>query len=213
MKPALDLRLYGIIDPARTRNRDPVGLVRAALAGGITLLQLRDKHAGTRDFVDMARALHDVCGPAGVPLLINDRVDVALAAGVEGVHVGQSDMRVGDARRLLGPDALIGLTVDCADDAREAANGEVDYAGIGPVYATRSKDDADPAIGPQGLRERLTHLRGVPCCGIGGITHGNAARVIEAGAGGVSVISDIFMADDVEASARRLRRIVEDALS
>jgi thiamine-phosphate pyrophosphorylase len=217
MRPRLDLRLYGVLDPARSRGRDPVALAVAAAKGGITLLQLRDKASGTRDLVALAAALRGALEPHGVPLLVNDRVDVALAAGAKGVHVGRTDMAPEDARRLLGPEALIGITVHHAHEAATVPPGIADYAGLGPVYATASKDPGDPPLGPDGLARLIQgvrqHLSGLPVCGIAGITCENAAAVIAAGADGVAVISDIFMADDVEASARRLRDVVDRALA
>jgi thiamine-phosphate pyrophosphorylase len=216
MKPVLDLRLYGVLDPSRTRGRDPVALAAAAAAGGITLLQLRDKNSGTRDLVALARAVGAALAPDGVPLLVNDRVDVALAAGAAGVHVGLTDMAPDDARLLLGPDAILGVTVHHGPEALAVASGLADYAGLGPVYPTASKDPGDPPLGPAGLARLILAVRGhhpgLPVCGIAGINHGNAAAVIAAGADGVAVIADIFMADDVQAAARRLRGVIDRAL-
>ena len=216
MRPPLDLRLYGVLDPARSRGRDPAALAAAAAAGGITLLQLRDKTSGTRDLVALARAVKAALAPHAVPLLVNDRVDVALAAGAAGVHVGLTDMDPLDARLLLGPDAILGITVHHAREAAAVPADLADYAGLGPVYATASKDPGDPPLGPEGLATLIAgvygHHPGLPVCGIAGITCDNAAAVIAAGAEGVAVISDIFMADDVAASARRLRAVVDRAL-
>jgi thiamine-phosphate pyrophosphorylase len=213
----LDLRLYGVLDPTRTRGRDPVALAAAAAEGGITLLQLRDKTSGTRDLVALARAVSAALEPHDVPLLINDRVDVALAAGAAGVHVGLTDMAPADARRLLGADAILGITVHHPEEAADVSRGIADYAGLGPVYATASKDPGDPPLGSEGLARLIRGVHGhhahLPVCGIAGIDHSNAQAVIAAGADGVAVISDIFMADDVAAAARRLRTIVDAALA
>ena len=215
MKPPLDLRLYGVLDPARTRGRDPVALAAEAAKGGITLLQLRDKTSGTRDLVALARAIGAALAPHGVPLLVNDRVDVALAAVAAGVHVGITDMAPADARRLLGPDAILGITVHYPDEAAAVAPGLADYAGLGPVYPTASKDPGDPPLGPEGLARLILGVHAqhpdLPVCGIAGITWANAAAVIGAGADGVAVIADIFMADDVLAAATRLRAVVDEA--
>ena len=215
MTPPLDLRLYGVLDPARTRGRDPVALAAEAAKGGITLLQLRDKTSGTRDLVALARAVKTALAPYAVPLLINDRVDVALAAVAAGVHVGLTDIAPADARRLLGPDAILGTTVHHAHEAAAVPTGLADYAGLGPVFATASKDPGDPPLGPEGLARLIhgvhAHHPGLPDCGIAGIDHANAAAVIAAGADGVAVISDIFMAGDVEAAARRLRAVIDEA--
>ncbi|MCB2054425.1 MAG: thiamine phosphate synthase [Geminicoccaceae bacterium] len=213
MKPMIDLRVYAVLDPSRCDGRDPVGLAAAAAAGGATLVQLRDKTSTTRDLVAMARAVRDVLDPPAVPLLINDRVDVALAADCAGVHVGQSDMAAADARRLLGPERIVGVTVHHLHEAEAVDPTIVDYVGIGPVFATASKDPGDPPMGPEGLGRLIAGLGDLPACGIAGIDHGNAAAVIGAGAAGVAVISDIFMAGDVEAATRRLRLVVDGALA
>jgi len=216
MKARIDLRLYGVLDPARCRDRDPVALAEAAVRGGTTLVQLRDKASGTGQQVALARALKRALDPFRVPLIVNDRVDVALAAEAAGVHIGQDDMAATDARRLLGPDSVLGVTVHHPSEADAVVASRDDYAGMGPVFETSSKRQEDPAIAPDGLARLIRHLRGrlpgFPVCGIAGIDAGNAAAVIEAGADGVAVISALFMAEDVEAAARELRRVVDDTL-
>lgn len=217
MKQPLDLRCYAVLDPERCRGRDPVTLLEAAARGGITFVQLRCKLLETGPFVELARRARAVLEPHGIPAVVNDRVDVALAAGIAGVHVGQADMSPADARRLMGPDALIGLSVHHPHEADALDAGLVDYAGMGPVYQTASKDPKDPPTGPDGLGRLMAHLRarlpGFPICGIAGITAANAGPVIAAGADGVAVISDLFMAEDPEAAARRLRGAVDAALA
>ena len=194
----------------------PAELAAAAARGGATLFQLRDKRTETRPVVATARAVLAALAPFARPLLINDRVDVALAVGAAGVHLGQDDLAPADARRLLGPSAIVGATVHHAAEADMLDAATVDYAGIGPVFGTGSKADAEPPIGPGGLADLIARIRqnrpGFPCCGIAGVDHANAAAVIAAGADGVAVIADIFMADDVEAATRRLRRNVDHAL-
>lgn len=216
MKPVLDLRLYGILDPTLTAGRDPVACAEAAVRGGVTILQLRDKRPNTRAVVALARALVDRLRPAGVPLVIDDRVDVALAVEADGVHLGREDMDPRDARRLLGPERVIGVTVHRPAEVDAVDPTIADYVGIGPVHPTHSKDPGDPPIGPAGLAALIARLRarapGFPVVGIAGITAANAADVIRAGADGVAVISAIFMAEDVEAAARRLRAAVDSAL-
>lgn len=216
MRPLLDLRVYAVLDPTRCQGRAPEALAAAAARGGATLLQLRDKRSDTARLVALARAVRDAVQPFGVPLLINDRVDVALVARAAGVHLGAEDMALEDARQLLGHEALIGCTIHHPAEADRLVPGLADYAGIGPVYATASKDSRDPPIGPGGAALLIDHLRrhlpGFPVCAIAGIDHGNAAEVIRAGADGVAVISDIFMAEDVEAATRQLRRAVDRAL-
>jgi thiamine-phosphate pyrophosphorylase len=214
VKPALDLRLYAVLDPARCRDRPLPDLAAAAARGGATLVQYRDKYGGTQSLVANARTIVEALAPFAVPLLVNDRVDVALAAAAAGAHVGQDDMAPDDARRFLGPDAIVGVTIHHAHEAEALTPGTADYAGCGPVFATQSKDPGDPPLGPDGLARLLRQLPpGLPACGIAGIDHRNAAAVIEAGAAGVAVISDIFMAEDVEAATRRLRMAVDTALA
>ncbi|MBB4017838.1 thiamine-phosphate pyrophosphorylase [Chelatococcus caeni] len=213
----VDLRLYAILDPERTRGRDLADLARAAAAGGATLVQYRDKHAGTRDLVARTRAIGAALAGTGVPLLVNDRVDVALAAGADGVHVGQDDMQAGDARRLLGPQAIIGVTLKTLAHVAELATLPVDYGCIGGVFATESKDNPDPPVGLAGLARLVDSARGtrpgLPVGAIAGIDATNAAAVIGAGADGIAVISAVFMAEDVEAAAHNLRGIVDGALA
>jgi len=211
----IDLRLNAIVDPERANGRPLAELTRLVVAGGATLIQLRDKHGATRRTIEEARAIHAALAGTGVPLVINDRVDVALAAQADGVHVGQDDMRVEDARRLLGPKAIIGLSIKTVVQANAAPLGQIDYAGVGGVYATASKDNPDPPIGIAGLRDIVAALRArrrdLPICGIAGIDASNAAPVIAAGADGVAVISALSAQNDPEAAARQLRAIVDQA--
>jgi thiamine-phosphate pyrophosphorylase len=212
----LDLRLYAIVDPQNTGGHDLIDLARAVAAGGATLVQLRDKVNDTGRMVEEARALKAALATFGVPLIINDRVDVALAAGADGVHVGQDDMAVKDARRLLGPGPFIGLSIRTAEQAAAAPLAVIDYVGIGGVYSTVSKTSGKSPIGLDGLREVVKVLRGrignFPACGIAGITAANAEPVIAAGADGVSVISALSRQPDPEAAARELRAVVDAAL-
>jgi thiamine-phosphate pyrophosphorylase len=213
----VDLRLNAIVDPERANGRTLADLARMVVAGGATLIQLRDKYGSTRRMIEEARAIKAALAGTGVPLVINDRVDVALVAGADGVHVGQDDMAAEDARRLLGPEAIIGLSIKTVALASAAPLDALDYAGVGGVYATTSKDNPNPPIGVAGLRDIVAAFRArrhdFPICGIAGIDAGNAAPVIEAGASGVAVISALSMQDDPEAAARTLRGIVDEALA
>ena len=160
MRPRRDWSLYLVTDRRLARARSLEDLVGAALRGGVTAVQLREKECATREMVDLARALKAILAPAGVPLVIDDRVDVALAACADGVHIGQSDMDYRDARRLLGEDAIIGLSVETPEQAERATALDVDYLGVGPVFATLTKTDAAPAWGIEGLaalRRRSRH--------------------------------------------------------
>jgi thiamine-phosphate pyrophosphorylase len=213
----VDLRLYALVDPEHAVGRDPAVLARLVAQGGATLVQLRDKHGDTRVMLARARAIKAVLAPLNVPLLINDRIDVALAAGADGAHVGQDDMPVEHARRLLGADAIIGLSVKTVEQAEAAPIDVIDYAAIGGVFATSSKDNPNAPIGPAGLARIVGVLRArapdLPLCAIAGIDAGNAGEAIAAGADGVAVISALSRKDDPRAAARQLRSIVDDALA
>ncbi|WP_445504675.1 thiamine phosphate synthase [Microvirga sp. G4-2] len=212
----VDLRLYGIIDPEWTGGRDPIELVRQAVAGGATLIQYRDKHAEGRRLVELGRALKAALEGTGVPLLVNDRIDIALATGADGVHLGQEDIHPRDARNLLGPHAIIGLTLKTPEQADVMVHLPVDYGCIGGVFATVSKNNPSPPIGLDGLRAIVARTKRGSRCPVGaiaGIDTSNAEAVIAAGADGIAVISAIFMAPDPQAEARRLRQMVDRALA
>ena len=209
----LDISLYAILDPTRTRGRDLGAMADAAARGGATILQLRDKISGTRDFVAAARTVKTALA-GRIPLLINDRVDVALAAGADGVHVGREDMRPAEARRLLGPGAIIGITLKNNEDLAGLDPETVDYGCIGGVFATASKDNPDQPVGLEGLSRLriLARASGLPVGAIAGIDATNAAATIAAGADGVAIISALFMDDDVTAATARMRALVDAAL-
>lgn len=202
-----DISLYGILDPNRSNGRDLVELALAAVRGGATILQYRDKNASICQMIEQARALKMALAGTGVPLLINDRVDAALAIGADGVHVGQDDMRAEDARKILGRDAIIGLTIKSNAHAEAAPVDVLDYVCIGGVYDTLSKDNP-VSIGIDGWRNIAGYFRehasGLPVGAIAGIDQENISEVIDAGADGAAIISALFMADDVEAAARKL---------
>lgn len=212
----LDLRLYAIVDPENAGGHDLVDLARAVAAGGATLVQLRDKVNDTAHMVEEARALKAALTPFDVPLIVNDRVDVALAAEADGVHVGQDDMAVEEARRMLGPAPFVGLSIRTVEQAAAAPLALLDYVGIGGVYSTTSKNGGKSPIGLDGLRRVVQVLRArignFPTCGIAGITAANTEPVIAAGADGVSVISALSHGPDPQAAARQLRVIVDAAL-
>lgn len=202
-----DYGVYLVTDRALCRGRALIDVVTAAVAGGVTVVQLREKHVDTREFVELARALKALLAPRGVPLLINDRVDVALACGADGVHVGQGDMHPADVRALLGSDALVGLSVETMEQVREAEAQDVDYLGVSPVFATPTKTDTAPPWGLDGLA-RLRAATGRTLVAIGGIGVANAAEVLRAGADGLAVVSALCAADDPERVAADLRDAV-----
>ncbi|WP_027368528.1 thiamine phosphate synthase [Desulfocurvibacter africanus] len=203
MPARLDLRLYLVTDPAGCMGRDLAWVVAEALAGGVTMVQLREKQATTREFLERAWRIKPICDAAGAPLIINDRVDVALAVGAAGVHLGRQDMPYADARRLLGPRAIIGLTVHDMAELEEAKATDADYFGLGPVFPTRTKPDA-PAPWDMDEYARASVLAGRPVVAIGGIGPHNARIVLAAGAHGLAVSSAICSADSPKWAAMEL---------
>ncbi|MFC3073726.1 thiamine phosphate synthase [Shinella pollutisoli] len=213
----VDYRLNAIIDGSLAGRGDLAALARTAAENGATLLQYRDKDAPTRTMVARARAIRAALAGTGVPLVVNDRLDVALAAEADGVHLGREDMAPETARRLLGPAAIVGVTVKDAADAEAAIAAPADYACIGGVFETLSKHNPDPPLGLDGfaaLRARIAAARpDLPVGAIAGIDAARAAAVVRAGAAGVAVISAVFAAADVAAAARQVRAAVDRALA
>lgn len=213
------LGVYLVTDRPLYGARDLLEVVRGAVAGGTTMVQLREKACGTREFVELARAVVDVTRPAGVPLLINDRVDVAIAAGVDGVHVGQSDMAVADVRTLLdatlGAHCIVGLSVQTyAETVAACAPGaRIDYIGLGPVHSTATKPDAPEGLGLAEFSRCARYARqaDMPVVAIGGLGVSNAAEAIAAGADGVAVVSAIVAAHDPKGAAQELAGTVATA--
>ncbi|MGQ9467265.1 MAG: thiamine phosphate synthase [Anaerolineae bacterium] len=204
----MDWTLYVITDAKLSRGRSHLEVIRAAIQGGATIVQYREKEGTTRQLVEEARALLELAHQMGVPLIVNDRVDIALAVDADGVHVGQDDMPAPIARKLMGPGKIIGVSATNLEEALQAERDGADYIGAGPIFATPTKPDAAPPMGLEGLAEICRRVS-IPVVAIGGINEENAAAVIRAGAAGVAVVSAIVAAPDVEASARRLREIVE----
>jgi thiamine-phosphate pyrophosphorylase len=196
-----------VTDPAMTQARGLVETALAAVAGGVTIVQLRDKDDDDATLIAAARALRAALAPLGVPLIVNDRVTVVLEAGADGVHLGQDDGDPAAARARLGPDALIGLSVTRAAEIATVDANVVDYVGLGPLFATATKVDAAPALGLAGARAIGARLP-VPWVAIGGIDARNAADVMGAGAAGVAVVSAICAAADPAHAAADLRRAI-----
>ncbi len=205
-KQPIDLSLYLVLGPQDCAGRNPVDIAVAAAENGATLVQLRDKTGTTATQIDLARALKARLAPLKVPLIVNDRIDVALAAGADGVHLGQDDMKLADARRQSGPDFFIGVSIG-SEEERDATDQRLaDYAGVGACFSTKTKLDAD-SLGVEGLR-RLRPSLSLPVVGIGGITADNAAKVLQAGADGIAVVSAICRSSDPAAATRQLAEIV-----
>lgn len=200
------LRLYLVTDQQALRGRSLTDVVKQAVQGGTTCVQLREKSATTRDFVALACALNKLLTPLGVPLVINDRIDVALACGARGVHLGQSDMPLELARQLLPPQVFIGLSVETPEDVRLAASLPVDYLGVSPIFPTPTKTDTAPPWGLEGL-SAVRAMTDLPLVAIGGIHLSNATEVLAAGADGLAVVSALCSADDPAAAARAFRAL------
>jgi thiamine-phosphate pyrophosphorylase len=212
----IDYRLNPIVDAGVLAGADLPALARTAAEGGATLIQYRDKEATTRTMVERASAIREALAGTGVPLVVNDRVDVALAAGADGVHLGSDDMRPDAARRLLGLRAIIGLTVKNRADARIAAIAPVDYACVGGVFATLSKRNPDPPVGIEGLSVLVATIRenrpDLPVGAIAGIDLSRVPPVMAAGVDGVAVVSAIFKSVDPRTAAKTFRAAVDEAL-
>ena len=209
---AIDYSLYLVTDRALARGRSTAALVREAVAGGATCVQVREKNGGTREFLEEARAVQAALRGTGVPLIVNDRVDVALAIGADGVHLGQQDMPIAEARRLGPAEWIIGVSAECVEDAIRAEREGADYVGVSPVFATPTKTDTALPLGLEGLRQMRAAVK-IPLVAIGGIHAGNAREVIRAGADGLAVVSAIVSADSPREAARQLRREIKEALN
>jgi len=207
----LDYRLYLVTDDALSRA--PVeSVVERAIAGGATIVQLRVKAADSRMLYERAVRLRERLAPLNVPLIVNDRLDAALAARADGVHLGQGDLPCAEARRIAGPEFVIGVSVGSPAEAERAERDGATYLAASPVYATPTKTDAPPPVGLSGLAA-LRNASRLPLVAIGGLHAGNAAEVIRAGADGVAVVSAIMAAEDPAAAARALRAVVDRALA
>lgn len=212
MKREVDWALYLVTDQTLCGIRKLDEVVAAAVRGGVTVVQLREKSCSTRKFVEIGLQLKSILKPLNVPLLINDRVDVALACSADGVHIGQSDLTYQQARNILGPDVLIGLSVETIEQAIEAEQWEVDYLGVSPIFETSTKNDLVPAWGIEGLKH-LRKYSNHKLIGIGGIQSTNVTEVLCAGADGVAVVSAICGSSDPESATRILRQKIEKKMS
>lgn len=208
--PLVDYSLYVLTDAQLSRGRSHRQVIEAAIRGGATIVQYREKSASTRKMIDEALELRDLCREHGVPFIVNDRVDVALAIDADGVHVGQDDMPASLARKLIGRGKILGISAENAEQARAAIADGADYVGAGAIFATATKADANKPIEIAELL-KIARVCRVPMVGIGGINASNAASVIRAGAAGIAVVSAVVSADDIERAARELRKIVDSA--
>lgn len=198
-------RLHVLTDEVLQTRFSHLQLAEEAISGGADTIQLRQKAGSTRELIETARQIQAVCRATGVTFIVNDRVDVALAVGADGVHLGQDDFPISLARKILGSDVIIGGSAGSLDEAQRCVMEGADYVGFGPVYETASKDDAGPAAGLD-LLSQISRKIDLPVVAIGGITVGNMKNVIEAGAHGIAVISAVCCQDDPKEATRCLCR-------
>jgi thiamine-phosphate pyrophosphorylase len=204
------LRLYLVTDQALMRGRPLADVVAAAVQGGVSCVQLREKQLGTREFLAQALILKALLAPRRIPLVINDRIDITLACGADGVHLGQNDLPADEARKLLPPDVFIGWSVESMDDVQQSAALPVDYLGVSPIFATPTKTDTKDPWGLEGLAV-VRAATPLPLVAIGGIHASNARAVLRAGADGLAVVSALCAADDPWAAATTLRALCDKA--
>jgi thiamine-phosphate pyrophosphorylase len=212
MKSPEDWHVYLVTDQGLAGARSLYEIVAAAVRGGVSVVQLREKRMETRPFFETARELRDLLRGTGIPLIINDRLDIALAVDAGGVHLGQEDMPAREARRLLGPDKIIGLSVNAPEDVVDEAVGYANYLAVSPVFHTATKEDITAPWGLAGLA-RVRRMTELPLAAIGAINVENAADVVRAGAGCVAVVSAIVASGNPEEATRALVSLVEGAKS
>lgn len=210
-RPNFDLSLYLVIGSGSLGSRSLAEVVTAAVHGGVSLVQLRDKTASDTELAAQARSLKALLDPHDVPLIINDRVEIAVACGAAGLHVGQDDLSPAAARDALGPGKVLGVSAGTPEEMAVVDPALVDYVGVGPVYPTGTKADAGAAIGLAGLRDMRRRIA-LPVVAIGGIDEARASEVMTCGVEGLAVVSAICSAADPEQAARRLRQAVDRAV-
>ena len=204
----IDYSLYLVTDRGLSRGRSTLEIVEAAVRGGITCVQLREKSCSTLDFIEQALSIKKHLKEVNIPLIINDRLDVAQAVRADGVHLGQTDMPLKMAREIVQEKMIIGISVETRDDVIRAEKEGADYIGAGPLFATATKTDTSPVIGPDGLHE-IKKITNIPVVAIGGINRDNCREVIRRGADGIAVVSAIVSAEDPEQAAAELRGNIE----
>jgi len=202
--------LYIITDEAIAGGLPHAEIARRAIAGGADVIQLRDKMCSCREFNRIGRTLREITRKAGTLFIVNDRLDVALACGADGVHLGQDDIRPGVARQIAPPGVSIGISVGTVEEAVRAEQEGADYLAISPVFSTASKNNAGPGRGLDVLREIRRNVS-VPVVAIGGINQDNVRKVIAAGADGIAVISVVVGSPDITAAARELKKLISDS--
>lgn len=203
--------LYAVTDRAWTGEKTLYQQVEEALRGGVTCVQLREKGMGYAEFLQEAKEIHALCRQYGVPFIVNDNVEIAVACGAEGIHVGQEDMAVGDVRRRVGDGRILGVSVHTVAEAREAVRYGADYLGLGAVFPTSTKTDVDQM--PNETLRAICDAVDVPIVAIGGINRTNIGKLTGSGVDGVALVSAIFSANDIEITCRELRKLAERMVS
>ena len=196
-------RLHILTDTVLQERFSHVDLTSMAISGGADTIQFRQKRGSTREMIEVARQMKRVCSEAGATFIVNDRIDIAIAAEADGVHLGQDDFPAPLARKLLGKDMIIGGSAGTIEEARICLSEGVDYIGFGPVYPTSSKDDAGPVSGLE-ILDRVVNEIPLPIIAIGGVDSENTPEVIKAGARGIAVISAVCCKEDPEQATREL---------
>jgi thiamine-phosphate pyrophosphorylase len=207
-KTEIDYGLYLVTDRELTLGRDLLYIIEEAILGGVTVVQLREKNCSSREFYDIAVKVATLTKIYNIPLIINDRLDIALAVNAEGLHIGQSDIPYPIARKILGKDAIIGLSVESVQDARDTESLDVDYLGISPVFSTNTKIDTAKPLGIEGIRE-IKKLSSHKLVAIGGINLKNTKEIISAGADGIAVVSAICSAKSPREASEELNKAIK----
>jgi len=206
----VDFSLYLVTGRDQCHKKDLLDVILEAVRGGVTVVQLREKELNTRELVDMARRIKQLLVPFEVPLIINDRADVAVAADADGVHVGQDDMHVLDVRKVVGKNMIVGLTVNSLEQVKEAENLPVDYLGVGPIFPTFTKKTNKPCLYPEGLKD-IRQISTKRLVAIGGINLDNVKDVVKTGVDGIAVVSAICSADDPFYASKSLLEKIKSA--
>lgn len=204
-KEDIDYSVYLVTDRRDKTDEEFLNIIEEAIKGGTTIVQLREKTASTKEFYDLALRVKEITSRYGVPLLINDRIDIALAVDSEGVHIGQDDMPADIAREIIGEDKILGISASTVEEAKKAEKDSADYIGSGAVFPTATKDDAD-SVSKDELKEIVDSID-IPIVAIGGITVENASTLKDSGIDGFSVVSAIMGADDPRDASRKLKEI------
>ena len=204
-KEDIDYSVYLVTDRRNKTDDEFLNIIEEAIKGGTTIVQLREKTASTKEFYDLALKVKEITSRYGVPLLINDRIDIALAVGSEGVHIGQDDMPADIAREIIGEDKILGVSASTVEEAKKAEIDSADYIGSGAVFPTSTKDDAD-SVSKEELKEIVDSID-IPVVAIGGITVENAHTLKGSGIAGFSVVSPIMSAEDPKEASEKLKEI------